>query len=198
MFGLNRDKTDRSKLPDLDKCQSLRDITWVFTYVFHSDKTIALQVVETIHRIFTKVNVFINRELYHTFKNIRIYTSDINRLGWFPKEIQITLLCIASQNGNGYVREKALDKLIEMDNETVLPFFLFRLADWVDVIRVKAEKAVLTIINRDNVFIFLKYHRLIKWLANIERNNLSGFYNTITNCIISSNLSDKELQSIGW
>ena len=186
----------RQPLPDFDELHDFKQIVSIFDYSFSSNDKIAQKAAETIHRLFTQVNLLKNRELYETFKYIEINKTDIPKFMKFPLEIRTTLLCIATLNRNGYSRETALDELIEIKGQRVFQFVLFRLADWVFPIREKAVKMIDKYLEDDNTVLFIQNHNLINWMLKVERADLSDLYRKIINSVTSKRLSDTELKKL--
>ena len=80
---------------------------------------------------------------YDTLKHCGISKSDINFYETnFPKEQFVELLAISSLNGSGYVREKAVKKLSQVDSSKAIQFLIYRLADWVLPVRHAALKGI--------------------------------------------------------
>src|ERR1035437_8216984 len=96
-FKINMDK---SKLPDFDKLHDFGQIISIFDYLFNPNVQISTSAAETIHRIFTQENIFQKKDLYRTFKYLKINESDIDKFEHFPIEIRTTILCITSLNSN--------------------------------------------------------------------------------------------------
>ncbi|TAJ12630.1 hypothetical protein DMA11_12095 [Marinilabiliaceae bacterium JC017] len=182
--------------PDFDKYDEFGQIVTIFDYTLNPDFAIANKAAETINRLFNSVQVFKNKQLYETFRYLRINKSDIKKFDRFDKELKITLLCIASMNGNGYSREKALNRLIGLQTQRTIPFILFRLADWVAPIRKKAETAIATFLIEENTIYFIQNHKLINWLLHVERTDLSELYNQIVDSVISKKLKPEQLKDL--
>lgn len=179
--------------PDFDKYDEFGQIVSIFDYVLNPDYAIADKAAKTIHKLFDTVSVFKNKKLYDTFRYLRINKSDIQRFDRFDLELKVTLLCIASMNGNGYSREVALDKLAEIKTTKTIPFILFRLADWVSPIRTKAETIFKSFITAENTLYFIQNHKLISWLLQVERTDLTGLFNEISELLTSKQLENEEL-----
>jgi len=186
----------RINTPDFDKYDEFGQIISIFDFVLNPDFTIASKAAETVNRLFNSVQVFKNKQLYETFRYVRLKKADIKRFDRFEKEVKITLLCIASMNGNGYSREEALSRLIELQTQRTIPFILFRLADWVPPIRKKAEKAIKKFLVSENTIYFIQNHKLINWLLHVERNDLSELYNQIIDSIITKRLEPEQLKGL--
>jgi len=202
IFGKKKEseQTNPSKprfyAPDFDKYDEFGQIVTIFDYVLNPDFSIANKAAQTVHRLFNSVQVFKNKQLYETFRYLRINKSDIKKFNQFDKELEITLLCIASMNGNGYSREEALKRLIELQTQRTIPFILFRLADWVAPIRKKAEKAITRFLVEENTIYFIQNHKLINWLLHVERTDLSELYKQIVNSVISKRLISEQLKEL--
>lgn len=180
--------------PDFDKYDEFGQIVTIFDYTLNHDFAIANKAAETVNRLFNSIQVFKNKQLYETFRYLRLNKADIKKFNRFEKEIKITLLCIASMNGNGYSREEALNRLIELQTQRTIPFILFRLADWVGPIRKKAEKAINKFLSAENTIYFIQNHKLINWLLRVERTDLSELYNQIIDSVISKRLEPELLK----
>jgi len=182
--------------PDFDKFNEFGQIISIFDYVLNPDFAIADKAAKTIHRLFNTVSVFKNKQLYETFRHLRINKSDIQRFDRFDLELKVTLLCIASMNGNGYSREVALDKLAEIKTKKTIPFILFRLADWVSPIRIKAEAIFKNFITEENKLYFIQNHKLLNWLLQVERTDLKGLFNEISDLLTSKPLENEEVNML--
>lgn len=182
--------------PDFDKYDEFGQIVLIFDYVLNPDFAIADKAAKTIHRLFNTVFDLKNKQLYETFSYLRINKSDIQRFDRFELELKVTLLCIASMNRNGYSREIALDKMAEIKTKKTIPFILFRLADWVTPIRKKAETIFKNFITEENILYFIQNHKLINWLLQVERTDLSGLFNEISVLLTSKQLKPEELDRL--
>lgn len=182
--------------PNFDKYEEFGQIITIFDYTLNPDIAIANKAAETVNRLFNSVQVFKNKELYETFRYLRINKADIKMFDRFDKEIKVTLLCIASMNGNGYSREEALNRLVELQTQRTIPFILFRLADWVAPIRKKAENAIQRFLVAENTIFFIQNHKLISWLLHVQRADLSELYNQITNSISQKRLTPEQLKRL--
>ena len=180
-------------VPNFDNMTEFGDINSIFKYVVNVDMNIAQKAAETIHRLLNNINTFRHKELYENFKYIKIDKSDIENFERFPQEIKVSLLCVATLNENGYTREKALIKLTGIKEEKVVPFLLFRLADWVQPIREKAENIVEEYLTEGNTVFLIQNHKLLNWLLSVYRKNLSSLYNKIINSITNKRLAKKDL-----
>ena len=182
--------------PDFDKYDEFGQIVSIFDYTLNPDFAIANKAAETINRLFNSVQVFKNKELYETFRYLRINKTDIKKFDRFDKEIKITLLYIASMNGNGYSREEALKRLLELQTQKTIPFILFRLADWVAPIRETAEIAIQKLLVAKNTTYFIQNHKLISWLLQVQRADLSVLYNQIINSVTQKRLAPEQLKRL--
>ena len=182
--------------PDFDKYDEFGQIVTIFDYTLNSDFAVANKAAETINRLFNSVQVFKNKQLYETFRYLRINKTDIKKFDQFDKEIEVTLLCIASMNGNGYSREEALKRLIELQTQSTIPFILFRLVDWVVPIRETAEIALQKLLIAKNTAYFVQNHKLISWLLQVQRADLSVLYNQIIDSVTQKRLASEQLKRL--
>lgn len=182
--------------PDFDKYDEFGQIVTIFDYTLNPDFAIANKAAVTIDRLFNSVQVFKNKELYETFRYLRINKTDIKKFDRFDKEIKTTLLCIASMNGDGYSREEALQRLLELQTQRTIPFILFRLADWVAPIRKTAEIAIQKLLVAKNTTYFIQNHKLISWLLQVQRTDLTVLYNQIINSVTQNRLAPEQLNRL--
>jgi hypothetical protein len=183
-------------IPDFDKYDDFGQIVQLFDYVLYSDLVVANKAAETIHRLFGTICLFKSNQPYRIFRFLEIDQAAIQRFNRFDFETKVTLLCIASMNGNGYSREAALEKLDKIGTQRVIPFILFRLADWVIPVRNKAEAIVKSLIAEENILYFIQNHTLINWLIQVERTDLSGLFNGIANLITSKPLKPDDYEKL--
>lgn len=191
--GFVNQSQQKRYVPNFDNMTEFGDINSAFEYVFNADMNIAQKAAETVHRLFNNIKTLRNKELYENFKYLKIDKSDIDNFERFPKEIKVSLLCVATLNGNGYSREKALDKLTGIKSEKIFPFVLFRLADWVQPIREKAKNIIEEYLTEDNTVFLIQNHKLINWLLSLYRKDLSSLYNKIITSITNKRIKKKEL-----
>ncbi|MPQ46940.1 hypothetical protein GCQ56_07915 [Marinifilum sp. N1E240] len=184
-------------IPDFDQLDEFGQIETIFDYTLNSDFAIANKAAQTVDRLFNSIQVIKHKQLYGTFKYFRINISDLKKFNRFDKKLEITLLCVASMNGNGFLRAMALSRLIEFQAQNTIPFILFRLADWVPQIRQIAEKALKKFLVGENNLYFIQKHKLINWLLHIERTDLSELYNQIINSVVSNPLKPGQIKELG-
>lgn len=119
-------------------------------------------------------------------KDVEISVSD---LSFFKKNFSeadsLKLLAIASFNGNGYVREKAIKMLAETKNPFAIKYLLFRLADWVPAVRIVAKELLDSFMNGDYRMSFIANLELVKNLKNIRRSDLEPIQQEILYLIYS-------------
>ncbi len=170
----------------------VEDILRLFYLTLDSDYHIALKAAKSINESFNQLARYDYKLLNDTIKWLSINKSDIQEFDRLPKEEKAALLCFASLNSNGYVREAALEKLGQIKDQRILPFMLFRLADWVLPIREMAKKMLEQNIEYANPIYFIENYKLIDRLLKIKRTNLSDVYNKILTFITLNPLdSDK-------
>jgi hypothetical protein len=102
----------------------------------------------------------------------------------------VQLLGIASLNGNGYVREKAVRELSRLKNTDGLRFILLRLGDWVVEVRKAATAGVLSFLESRYIDNWLKQLTAIDWLLKVERVDLREIHNQIIQFILSHHFSE--------
>lgn len=186
-----------ANIPNFDEFNKFDDIYTIFPFVFNKDDTIAVKAANTINRLFRKKQLYTNRELYQSLRTLDIKPYDIECFEAFDKDVKITLLSIASMNRNGYTREEALKKLVTFNEKSVIPFIIFRLADWVKNIHKIAYKAVEDLLVDENALFFIQNHKLISWFLCVERTDLNGLYGKVIDFISNKQLDSKALKQLG-
>ena len=144
------------------------------------------ETCNVIVQLFSKIKT--KKGFYDSLKHCDISKSSIDIYEQqFSKEQFVILLAIASLNGNGYVREKAIKKLAETESELAIQFIIYRLADWVQIVRITAIQELekfkkIKFINSlvDNLSIF-------EWLQKVERTDLSSVHFNIMNFVVIEN-----------
>lgn len=182
--------------PDFDSIHDFGQIPSIFEWVFNPDIEVATKCARTIHRLLTKQTTFKNKTLYNSLRHIYLKKEDLGKFDKFEETLKLSLLNITSMNSSGYVREEALNGLLANSNQSTFPFILFRLGDWVPVIKSKAEKAIKDVIQREEPDFLIKNHGLIDWLLKIERSDLRHIHREITQFIFSDKNIERIIKSL--
>ena len=83
------------------------------------------------------------REVEERMSDMLLQTTDPALwCGTRPLDEAVTLVCIASINGNGYVRQAALEQMSSATDWRYIPFILRRVGDWVPQVRIQAAKTL--------------------------------------------------------
>lgn len=183
-------------IPDFDSFDNFNQISSIFEFVFYPNFSIACKAAKAIHKLFNSVTVYQNKQMYNTFRYLAINPSDLKLFDRFDLELKTTLLSIASMNGNGYSREAALVQLAAIKTQRSIPFVIFRLADWVSPIRMKAEAIFKELITDENRLYFFQNYKLINWMLKVERTDLAGLLNEISKVLTSEPLKSEELNTL--
>lgn len=140
----------------------------------------------TIIHLFKKIES--KKGYYDTLKHCRISKSDIDFYETnFIKEQFVELLAISSLNGSGYIREKAVKKLSQVDSPRAIQFLIYRLADWVLPVRQAALKGIDNYKTPDYIDSLIENLPIFEWLQKVERIDLSGIYQDIVEFVASTN-----------
>lgn len=141
---------------------------------------------KTITHLFQKIDS--KKGYYDTLKHCGISKSDIDFYeANFPKEQYVELLAISSLNGSGYVREKAVKKLSQVDSPRAIQFLIYRLADWVLPVRQAALNGIDNYKTTHYIDSLIENLPIFEWLQKVERTDLSGIYQDIVEFIASKN-----------
>lgn len=175
--------TALSKIAELAYPSYIQHLT---PYLKDNNKEIQQAVRKTIIHLFGKIKT--QKGYYGALKHCKISKSDIDfYLKNFSIEECIILLVIASQNSSGYVREKAVKMLVETNNEFVIPFIVFRLADWVPAVREKALQGIEKFKKREFINALIDNLNIFEWLQKVERIDLSSVYSGIIKYVLVDN-----------
>lgn len=182
--------------PDFESMTELGQISSIFEWVFNPDLKTSQDCAETIHRLLTSLTAFKNKSLYHSLRHIYLKKKDLLKFCDFETDVQNSLFCVASMNGDGYVREEALTFLIKSPTQKTFPFILFRLADWVPTIRHTAARGVRQLIQQQEPRFLIHHHKIINWLLTVERADLQEIHQEVTEFIFSDKNIEQIIQSL--
>ncbi|WP_194778646.1 HEAT repeat domain-containing protein [Pararhodonellum marinum] len=150
------------------------------------NKEIRETTSKTITHLFKKIDS--KKGYYDTLKHCSISISNIDFYeANFPLEQYVELLAISSLNGSGYVREKAVKKLSQVDSPRAIQFLIYRLADWVLPVRQAALKGIDNYKTTNYIDSLIINLPIFEWLQKVERTDLSGIYQDIVEFIASTN-----------
>ncbi|ATL45733.1 hypothetical protein COR50_00360 [Chitinophaga caeni] len=139
-------------------------------------------IIELFKKIETK------KSFYETLKYCEISKSDIDFYSRnFSRQECLTLYSIASLNSSGYVREKAVKKLADTNNEKAIPFLVYRLADWVQAVRQTALKSIENFKKPEFINALVDNLTIFEWLQKVERTDLSSVHSDIMNFVVVQN-----------
>jgi HEAT repeat. len=151
-----------------------------------NNKEIRETTSKTITHLFKKIDS--KKGYYDTLKHCGISKSDIDFYeANFPKEQYVELLAISSLNGSGYVREKAVKNLSQVDSPRAIQFLIYRLADWVLPVRQAALNGIDNYKTNNYIDSLIENLPIFEWLQKVERTDLSGIYKDIVEFIASEN-----------
>jgi hypothetical protein len=151
-----------------------------------SDQEIQNAACYTIITLFERIET--KKGYYETLKHCNFSQSDLE--GYertFKRDQLIMLLAIASLNGSGYVREKAINKLSSLNSEIAIPFIVYRLADWVPAVRQSALKEIRNFKKIEFINSLVDNLSIFEWLKKVERTNLNEIYSDIMHFVLVEN-----------
>lgn len=166
-----------------------RTIYFVFSYLRSNNTLLQAKAAETVLLLFAKLKSL--NPYSPSLKDVPIEKSDLDffRLD-FDEKTYVQLLGIASLNGNGYVREKAVKELARLKNTEGLKFILLRLGDWVEEVRKAATEAVAVYLDEVYIDALLQQLPVIDWLLKVERVDLSEIHSRIIQFIINQDFAN--------
>ena len=157
-------------------------------FPFLKDKNLEIRNAncKVIIQLFKKIET--KKGYYDILKQCDISINDIDFYEKsFSKDEFLTILAIASLNRSGYVREKAVKKLTETNNERAIQFIIYRLADWVQTVRDCALIGVQNFKKAEYINSLIDNLPLFEWLQKVERTNLSAIHADLMNFIVVQN-----------
>ncbi|WP_020527079.1 hypothetical protein [Flexithrix dorotheae] len=158
----------------------------IFPFLKDNSEKIRAGAIHSIRVLFYAINR--KKNFYPTLSRCDILRSDFI---FFQKHFStadfILILKIASLNGNGYVREEAVKRLGNSQKPEVFPFLLFRLADWVPVVRNVVRQELLKFKKLEYLPALLDNLSHLHWLLSVERADLSGIYFELIKFILEDN-----------
>ncbi len=172
------------KEPDFSSYTNISGIQEIFHQIYAPDSKIALLAANTIHVILRNECSFIHDQLHSFLKHIDFKQETFEYLMRFPVDIQESLLCLASMNQSGFIREKAL-KQLQSISEFNFPFILQRTGDWVKQVRNKATNIIRSGITYKNTRVFIKNYKLVEWLLNVQRVDLKFLHSEISDMLFA-------------
>lgn len=151
------------------------------------NKEIQQTTCNVIIQLFKKIET--KKGFYDTLKHCDISKSDIDFYSQnFPPQVCLTLYSIATLNSSGYVREKAVKKLADTNNEKAIPFIVYRLADWVQAVRETALKSIENFKKTEFINALVDNLTIFEWLQKVERTDLSLVHSDIMNFVVVKNI----------
>ncbi|MBW8242179.1 hypothetical protein K1F50_05165 [Muricauda oceani] len=196
IFGKPRTQKFSNDRPYFESLLQLGQISSIFEWIFNPDPKTSQDCAVAIHRLLTSQTAFKNKSLYHSLRHIYLKKKDLLKFCDFETDVQNSLFCVASMNGDGYVREEALTFLINSPTQKTFPFILFRLADWVPTIRQTAENGVRQLIQQQEPRFLIRHHKIIDWLLKVERADLQEIHKEVTEFIFSDRNIEQIIQSL--
>ncbi|WP_044206980.1 hypothetical protein [Flammeovirga sp. OC4] len=174
-FSKNNTEEKTNALNKIANDGNIKLIYSLTEFLKDDNREIRESTCRTIIHLFQKNDS--KKRYYDTLKHCDISKSDIDFYeANFPKEQFVELLAISSLNGNGYVREKAVKKLSQVDSSRAIQFIIYRMADWVLPVRKAALIGIDNYKKTHYVDSLIENLPIIEWLQKVERTDLSGVY----------------------
>lgn len=110
--------------------------------------------------------------LYRSFRDYDLRLEDVSRFASLPADTAVELLGVATLNGDGYVRQAALECWVQAPHPRAAPFALLRLNDWVGPVRDAAERVIDRLIDAGHAEAFVRHHLLLDHLQRMHRGDV--------------------------
>ncbi|OJY92118.1 MAG: hypothetical protein BGP13_08095 [Sphingobacteriales bacterium 40-81] len=160
----------------------------IMPFLKDGNKEIQQTTCNVIIELFKKIET--KKGFYDTLKHCDISKSDIDFFSQnFSQQECLTLYSIATLNSSGYVREKAVKRLAETNNEKAIPFIVYRLADWVQAVRQTALISIENFKKPEFINALVNNLTIFEWLQKVERTDLSSVHSDIMNFVVVKNKS---------
>lgn len=167
-----------------------RDILVLVKFLNHDSREIRRSTINSIEILFEKLD---SKSTYETIlRHCTIHKNDIRKYikNYSGKQLQYPL-AIASINSNGYIREDALNHILENDlSESLIQFIIYRLGDWVPEVRIAAERNFNHVLTTGKWESILNHLDLIFWLKKVQRVDLSIIYNKTIEYLLIDNSNE--------
>lgn len=125
------------------------------------------------------------REVEERMSGMPLQTTD--PAFWYgnrPLDEAVTLVSIASINGNGYVRQAALEQMSQTTDWRYIPFILRRIGDWVPQVRAQATKTLAKYKAQEFRMGFLGAIHDIESLLQVKRVDLASVYQEVMRWLV--------------
>ncbi|MFT3902137.1 MAG: HEAT repeat domain-containing protein [Niabella sp.] len=160
----------------------------IIPFLKDGNKEIQQATCNVIIELFKKIET--KKGFYDTLKHCDISKSDIDFYSQnFSQQECLTLYSIATLNSSGYVREEAVKRLGETNNEKAIQFIVYRLADWVQAVRQTALKSIENFKKPEFINALVNNLTIFEWLQKVERTDLSSVHSDIMNFVVIKNKS---------
>lgn len=176
--------------------QATGDIVYrLMPLLTNQDKEIRNKTAETVLVLFDKQKSkqgyeAFARSVYLTIKDIEYYTMR------YTGDTLAVLLCIASLNSDGYVRQKAVKEIAILGNPAGIKFILLRLNDWVKSVSAEAENAIEFFFSSRYHFDFIRLLPFIMGLTKTLRVDLTNMQEKIMRFIATIEFSDSSFFNV--
>lgn len=183
----NRLENERPEdIPPFSTIKAPQQIAVYFEFVFHPNKDVAIDCATNIHRALDHQQHFEHNRFYNAFRNLPIEVQDFSHFEQLDQDLREAQLCIASMNGSGFIREKAVCLMEQSVSGLTFPFLLARTADWVVSVRKPATQIIRKSLGQQNKKLIIKDHRQIEWLLTVDRIDLSLLYADLLEHVFSN------------
>ncbi|MCB9231617.1 MAG: HEAT repeat domain-containing protein [Bacteroidia bacterium] len=160
-------------------------------YIWHlipflKENPIQQEVCDAIVVLFRKIKN--KKDFYPFLKHCPLTKADLDHyFRYFQGEQFFTLLAIASLNGSGFVRERAVEMLSVSGDPKAIQFLIYRMADWVSSVRQAALLGLTNYRKPEFLGALVENLELLDWIQEVERVDLSRFYTAMMNFITRQN-----------
>lgn len=185
-------------LHSLRKENNVSIIIHLLPYALSDDPQLALEAKQTIHQIYSNAKLesligldqsireIRNQILSHFDKWNKIDPSKLDSISLLHNH-DFTWLGLLCSHHNGFIREKAIRKLAEIESDRIIPFLLIRLNDWVDQVQSIAINAVKSKLNPKYMSGFLQSIYLVNHLTQYRRTDFHWLYDKIHSLLTQTN-----------
>lgn len=186
LLGRENIKEKIDALNNIDKLGLPSAISHLVPFLKNENIEIRNLTLFVILNLFEKISS--KKNFYETLKYTDIKNDDFTFYkNNFKEKYLVVLLAIASLNNNGFIREKAVKEMIQLQNPFAIPFIIYRLSDWVKNIREVAFKGIEEFKKSKFLQNLIENIETFEWLQSVQRVNLNSVYAETINFIIQQN-----------
>lgn len=173
-------------LHSLEEENNVVVIPYVLPFALSTNSQLSIAAKQTIHQIYSNAALESLIGLDQYIREVRYYYSPLRKIDFsyldslpITHAHDLTWLGILSFHRNGFIRERAIQKLGKSNSDQAIPFLLIRLNDWVDRVRSIALHVIKSMLNSTHISGFIASIYLVNHLIQYRRTDCNWLYHEI-------------------